>query len=115
MGWKGGQQCPPFFRPGGMVDTALASGGVRRAWLRAMSATTPNKKSLYGSIAMLAAFLLSQFKVEVAAADIEVMLGQAVEAIQVLLGVGGFALTIWNQFFNRKPSAPSAPEDGGGR
>lgn len=76
-----------------------------------MSATTPNKKSLYGSIAMLVAFLLSQFKVEVAAADIETMLGQAVEAVQVLLGVGGFVLTIWNQFFNRKAATPKDGSD----
>lgn len=58
---------------------------------------TSSNKSLYGAIAMLVALLLSFLKVDVAAAEIEVWIGQAVEAVGVLLGIGGFILTIFNQ------------------
>ena len=62
-----------------------------------MNATSSNKKSLYGSLAMLIAWLLAMLNVDVAAGEIEVLLGQAVEAIQVLLGIGGFALAVWGK------------------
>ena len=72
-----------------------------------MSATTPsNNRTLYGSIAMLIAFLLSQFNISADAAELERMLGQAVEAIQVLLGIGGFILALWNQPFRGKSGTP---------
>lgn len=64
-----------------------------------MSNNNPaSNKTLYGSVAMLIALLLSWLKVDVQAAHIEVILGQAVDAVQVLLGVGGAVIAIYGQW-----------------
>lgn len=60
--------------------------------------TNPSKKSLYGSIAMLIALALGWLKVDVAAAEIELWIGQAVDAVQVLLGISGAVVAIYGQW-----------------
>jgi hypothetical protein len=76
------------------------------------SSNTPdNRKGLYGAAAMMIAWLLTFFQVDVAAAEIEAVIGQAVEAIQVLLGVGGFAMTVWNQWKKRPAAAEKAADE----
>ncbi len=47
---------------------------------------------------MLIALVLEWLKVDVQAAQIEIILGQAVDAVQVLLGVGGAIITIYAQW-----------------
>lgn len=65
----------------------------------------PSKKSLYGSVALLLAFLLSYLKVDVAAAEIELWIGQAVDAIQVLLGIIGAILAVYGQWKAKRDAA----------
>lgn len=64
-----------------------------------------SNKSLYGSIAMLIALMLSWFKVDVAAGQIEVWIGQAVDAVQVLLGIGGALIAVYGQWKANREAA----------
>jgi len=60
-------------------------------------------KTVWGAVAMLTSLALKQLHVEVDAAQIETVLGQAVDAVQVLIGVGGFVLTIYGRFKATQP------------
>jgi hypothetical protein len=60
-------------------------------------------KTIWGAVAMLIAFLLQQFDVAADAAEIETVIGQAVEAIQILLGVGGFIMAVVGRFRAAQP------------
>lgn len=63
-----------------------------------MSTTPPTeRKALYGAVAMLLAFILQQFHVKAAAEELEAVIGQLVDVIQVLLGIGGFIMAIWGR------------------
>lgn len=55
-------------------------------------------KTVWGALAMLIAFTLQQFNVASSASEIEVVIGQAVDGIQILLGVGGFVMTIYGRY-----------------
>ena len=52
---------------------------------------------------MLIAFTLQQLDVAADAAEIEAVIGQAVEAIQILLGVGGFIMAVVGRIRAARP------------
>ncbi len=71
--------------------------GIR--WrMEAQQPSTSDKSALIGAVAMLASFLLEKANVAVSAEEISTALSQAVDAIQILAGVGGFGIVVWGRW-----------------
>jgi len=74
--------------PGGQFADAMNDSNTK---------TPVESKTLWGAAALLLSWLLGQLGADTAAAEISGQLGSAAEAVQVLLGVGGFCLTVYGR------------------